>query len=261
MVTKLPSRSVTFPGELIPIGAIVAYLGSTPPTTGTLQSSMTFTFGDTEFDDVNNGTLALISTDGTARTYTIRNDYGASTNIQFNAAADIGACVANLKAAIEHADGHAGKLVVSADGGAVTITQAVAGSGGNTIITSAANFDNACDVNPPAAFTSGTSDGWLFCDGTAISRTTYAALFAQISTLYGTGDGSTTFNLPDCRGRFLVGRDDMGPTAAADRITSAEEGIDAGTIGATGATVVDTGVNSEHAITVNWAIRASSSDV
>lgn len=46
--------------------------------------------------------------------------------------------------------------------------------------------------------------GWLPCDGAAISRTTYAALFTAISTAYGTGDGSTTFNVPDMRGRVPV---------------------------------------------------------
>ena len=49
--------------------------------------------------------------------------------------------------------------------------------------------------------------GWLECDGSAISRTTYAALFAAIGTTYGAGDGSTTFNLPDLRGEFLRGWD------------------------------------------------------
>lgn len=47
--------------------------------------------------------------------------------------------------------------------------------------------------------------GWMFCDGTAISRTTYAALFAVISTTYGAGNGSTTFAIPDLRSRFPVG--------------------------------------------------------
>src|SRR5687767_11562793 len=47
--------------------------------------------------------------------------------------------------------------------------------------------------------------GWLLCDGSAVSRTTYADLFASISTSFGTGDGSTTFNLPDCRGRVAIG--------------------------------------------------------
>lgn len=46
---------------------------------------------------------------------------------------------------------------------------------------------------------------WLLCDGTAVSRTTYADLFTAVSTTYGVGDGSTTFNLPDLRGRIPVG--------------------------------------------------------
>lgn len=50
--------------------------------------------------------------------------------------------------------------------------------------------------------------GWLKADGTAVSRTTYAALFSAIGTTFGAGDGSTTFNLPDCRGEFLRGWDD-----------------------------------------------------
>lgn len=47
--------------------------------------------------------------------------------------------------------------------------------------------------------------GWLFCDGSAVRRTTYAALFAVIGTTFGAGDGSTTFNLPDTRGRAPIG--------------------------------------------------------
>lgn len=49
--------------------------------------------------------------------------------------------------------------------------------------------------------------GWLICDGTAVSRTTYADLFTAIGTTYGTGDGSTTFNLPNLKGRVPVGLD------------------------------------------------------
>lgn len=49
--------------------------------------------------------------------------------------------------------------------------------------------------------------GWLICDGTTVSRTTYAALFAVISTTYGVGDGSTTFTLPNLKGKVPVGRD------------------------------------------------------
>lgn len=55
--------------------------------------------------------------------------------------------------------------------------------------------------------TSTAPTGYLECDGTAVSRTTYAALFAVIGTVWGTGDGSTTFNLPDMRGEFPRGWD------------------------------------------------------
>lgn len=65
--------------------------------------------------------------------------------------------------------------------------------------------------------------GFLFEDGSAVSRTTYAALFAEIGTTYGVGDGATTFNIPDSRGRVNVGRDDMGGVAA-NRITNAGSG-------------------------------------
>jgi microcystin-dependent protein len=50
--------------------------------------------------------------------------------------------------------------------------------------------------------------GWLKCNGAAISRTDYADLFDSIGTTYGTGDGSTTFNLPDLRGEFVRCWDD-----------------------------------------------------
>lgn len=47
--------------------------------------------------------------------------------------------------------------------------------------------------------------GYLYCDGTAYNRTTYADLFSAISTVFGVGDGSTTFNVPDLRGRTIFG--------------------------------------------------------
>ena len=49
--------------------------------------------------------------------------------------------------------------------------------------------------------------GWLECDGSAVSRTTYSDLFAALSTTHGVGDGSTTFNVPDLRGEFIRGWD------------------------------------------------------
>src|SRR5690348_9602357 len=75
--------------------------------------------------------------------------------------------------------------------------------------------------------------GWLLCYGQAVSRTTYAALFTVIGTVFGSGDGSTTFNVPDLRGRAAFGVDNMGGTAAS-RITSGGSGIAGTTLGATG---------------------------
>ena len=53
-------------------------------------------------------------------------------------------------------------------------------------------------------------DGWLLCNGAAVSRTEYAALFAKIGVKYGSGDGSTTFNLPNLDGRVLQGTTNIG---------------------------------------------------
>lgn len=86
--------------------------------------------------------------------------------------------------------------------------------------------------------------GWLLCFGQAVSRSTYADLFAVIATTYGAGDGSTTFNLPDLRGRVAVGKDNMGGSAA-NRITSGGSGITGTTLGAAGGTQTHTLTTAE----------------
>jgi microcystin-dependent protein len=58
--------------------------------------------------------------------------------------------------------------------------------------------------------------GWLLCDGAAISRSTYSDLFAVVGELFGSGDGSTTFNLPDLRGRFPIGAESGGDHELGD---------------------------------------------
>lgn len=84
--------------------------------------------------------------------------------------------------------------------------------------------------------------GWLEADGAAVSRTTYAALFAAIGTTFGAGNGSTTFNLPDLRGEFVRGWDDG-------------RGVDAGR--AFGSAQLD----QMQRITGNAGIRAATSGV
>lgn len=63
---------------------------------------------------------------------------------------------------------------------------------------------------------SSAPSGYLLCDGAAVSRTTYAALFTAISTTFGTGDGSTTFNVPDIRGIFVRGAGTHGTLTNAN---------------------------------------------
>ncbi|WP_296999553.1 MULTISPECIES: phage tail protein [unclassified Thalassospira] len=65
--------------------------------------------------------------------------------------------------------------------------------------------------------------GWLVCDGSAISRTEYADLFAAIGTVWGAGDDVTTFNLPDLRGEFVRGFDD-GRGVDAGRAFASSQG-------------------------------------
>lgn len=76
--------------------------------------------------------------------------------------------------------------------------------------------------------------GWLICDGTAVSRDTYSALFNIIGTTYGAGDGSTTFNLPDLQGRVPIGVSSghaLGTTGGAETVTLGTSQIPAHTHG------------------------------
>lgn len=86
-------------------------------------------------------------------------------------------------------------------------------------------------------------EGYLVCQGQAISRTTYARLFDTISTTYGVGDGSTTFNVPDIAGRVIAGKE-----SSASRLTAAGSGINGGTLGAAGGTQTHPLITGELAV-------------
>lgn len=75
--------------------------------------------------------------------------------------------------------------------------------------------------------------GFLWPNGQNVSRTVYALLFAKYSTTYGAGDGSTTFGLPDLRGRVIAGKDDMGGSSA-NRLTGQSGGLNGDNLGAAG---------------------------
>lgn len=95
-------------------------------------------------------------------------------------------------------------------------------------------------VFPYAA--SAAPSGYLVCDGSAVSRTTYATLFTLIGVNYGSGDGGTTFNVPDLRGRVIAGHDIAVGGSLADRLTGLTGGVDSDTIG-------NTGGDEKHALT------------
>jgi microcystin-dependent protein len=123
-------------------------------------------------------------------------------------------------------------------------------------------------TGPPAALPSGMVTmtaantaplGWMICNGSAVSRTTYADLFTAIGTTYGTGDGTTTFNLPDLRGRVATGSDSsqtefdfLGETGGTKQVTltAAQSGLPAhGHAGSTGSAGNDDTDHSHSATT------------
>lgn len=114
------------------------------------------------------------------------------------------------------------------------------------------------------------NSAFAFPYGQAISRTTYATLFSLFGTFYGSGDGSTTFNVPDMRGRLPAGADNMGGSAAS-RLTSAS-GMGTGLLGQVGGAETVTlvtanlpaytpaGTISNGAITISHNAEASNSN-
>ncbi len=94
-------------------------------------------------------------------------------------------------------------------------------------MTNLQDFTNRSEVGAIKPWGKSTAPaGYLLCDGTAVSRTTYADLFAIISTTYGAGDGSTTFNVPNLQGKMPQGYDggssyDLADTGGANTVTVA----------------------------------------
>lgn len=113
----------------------------------------------------------------------------------------------------------------------------------NKDLTSSTNTFGPAALNPTGAMlawpTASAPSGWLICDGSAVSRTTYATLFALIGTTFGAGDGSTTFNLPNLVDRVPIGK--SGTKALASTGGSADAVVVSHNHGATAG-----GMDTDH---------------
>lgn len=124
------------------------------------------------------------------------------------------------------ADGAVAKSLVDAKGDLVAATAAdtvarLAVGANDTVLTADSAESTGLKWATPSSVPAGSISmygaasaptGWLLCDGSAVNRTTYATLFGIISTTYGVGNGTTTFNVPDMIGRVPVGVSTSGPT-------------------------------------------------
>lgn len=100
-------------------------------------------------------------------------------------------------------------------------------------------------------------NGYLWPNGAAVSRATFADLFSKIGTQFGIGDGSTTFNLPDIRGRILAATNTLGGTSDTNRISSGS--IDGTTQGSAGGTQSYTLLGTNLPVLAPWTISSSGS--
>jgi microcystin-dependent protein len=157
---------------------------------------------------------------GTANAINLTNtipisSYQAGQTFEFQA------LLANTGSVTVNVDGK-GVKALNVAGTALSAGQIVAGAW-ITIAYDGTDFEMAVGTTP-AAVSVGTvmawpmttvPAGWLECDGSAVSRSTYAALFGIIGTSYGVGNGSTTFNLPNYKDQFLRGFDASGTDASS----------------------------------------------
>jgi len=231
-------------------------------------ASTTLVSGNGISDEARNAVLVLGGTLGSAanlvvptsnKFYAVRNATTGGYTVTVKTSAGTGVALANGFTQLMYCDGTnvvLASIPVNATNGnaSVTGTLAVASNatvGGDLAVTGTITQGGGSIFPAGIIWEYGGSSaptGWLFCDGSAVSRTTYAALFAVLGTAYGSGDGSTTFNVPDKRGKFGIGVNGTytrGSTGGATSVTTSTAGSHNHT-GLAGATTLTTSQIPSH---------------
>jgi microcystin-dependent protein len=261
-----PATSATLTiadGKTVTHNATTIFAG-TDGKTLTISNSLTFSGTDGSTLNVGAGgtlgTAAFVNTGTSGGTIPLLN--GANT---WSSGQTFSAAITYGGVTLSNAVTGTGNMVLSTS---PTLTTASLGSStattqtygdNSTKVATTAYVDSAVPsgvIFPYAG--SAAPTGYLLCYGQAVSRSTYAALFAAIGTSYGVGDGTTTFNVPDLRGRVPAGKDDMGG-AAASRLTSTTMSPDGATLAAVGGaqTVTLTQANLPSGISLTGSIPYS----
>jgi phage-related tail fiber protein len=148
-------------------------------------------------------------------------------------------------------------LGVSIDGGAELVPRTQFTSVGTALMAKKV-MDGGIPPGMIAAFAMPTAPAqWLACNGQAVSRTEYPNLFAAIGTMYGVGDGSTTFNLPDYRGYFLRGWDNgRGVDPDAANRTDRGDGTVGDNVGTQQSDAFKSHMHSSHRVLNGYPLNA-----
>jgi microcystin-dependent protein len=206
-----------------------------------LDANYTLVSGNGIADEARNAVLVITGTLTTTRNvvvptsnkfYAVRNATTGSQSIVVKTAAGTGVTLANGFTQLMYCDG-TNVVLASIPINATNGNVAIAGNttvGGNLAVTGAITVAGGEIIPAGVIWEYGGAaapTGWLLCNGAAVSRATYAALFAIIGTTYGSGDGSTTFNVPDRRDRVSVGAGSSysrGQTGGAVTATTSTDG-------------------------------------
>ena len=238
------------------LGSLVEQAVTGVSSIAMLDANYTLVSGNGVTDEARNAVLVMTGTLTATRNvvvptsnkfYAVRNATTGSQSILVKTSAGTGVTLANGFTQLMYCDGTnvvLASVPINSTNGNVTVSGdlAVAGTitvAGGNIIPPGVIWEYG-GASPPT--------GWLACDGSAVSRSTYAALFAIIGTAYGNGDGATTFNLPNRTNRFGVGAGGLyarGSTGGSATETTSSAGAHNHT-GATGGTAITTAQMPSH---------------